>query len=66
MWKPGDLAKAENRAVVTHILLGGHGIPLPLTRDEARRLANALKLIRRHEKISEEEVWARRHAGMAF
>jgi len=32
----------------------------------AHELAMAMKLVRRHEKISEREIWARRRAGMAF
>ena len=37
-----------------------------LRQAEAVQLANALRLIRRHEKISQEEIWARRHARMAI
>ncbi len=55
----GGIQVGARRGRETRMVLG------TLKVDEARRLAIALKLIRRHEKIGLEEIWARRHARMA-
>lgn len=69
--KRGELAKAEKAArkvekKLLKLVYRTDGMIMgDLRRAEAVRLADALKLIRRHEKISPEEIWARRHARMA-
>jgi hypothetical protein len=74
----GDLAKAEQEAraveeeLIDRIVVGSaRGVDTRMVLGElkvkdSRRLATALKLIRRHEKIGLRELWARRHARMAI
>ena len=68
--KRGDLAKAERAARKVEWryadILADRGLTLDIKRHGARELAQAMKLTHRHEKISGDEIWARRRAGMAF
>ena len=72
--KRGDLAKAEAAARKVEKAHAGEIQPVDgctlclgsLSKEHAHALAIAMKLIHRHEKISEREIWARRRARMAF
>ena len=69
--KRGDLAKAEAAARkverrYSDIIAAGEEPRAIIKRAGAHDLAMAMKLIHRHEKISEREIWARRRARMAF
>ena len=68
--KRGDLAKAEAAARKVERrysdIMADMAHRHIVKRAGAHDLAMAMKLIHRHEKIGEREIWARRRAGMAF
>ena len=68
--KRGDLANAEAAARTVERrysdIIADEEHRATVKRAGAHELAMAMKLIHRHEKISEREIWARRRARMAF